>query len=111
MTVTEQKIGQDVIAQIAGRFDGVTSLEIQRSLLNLLEKNMLLLVDFKNVSYISSAGMRTLLVVYKRAKEMSSQVCLIQLTPPIKEVLEMSGFLTLLPSYEDLETALKNQAK
>lgn len=112
MKFTVQKLDQVSVAAVEGRVDGVTSVEIQKKLLAILqEEHKPLIIDFKNVEYLSSAGMRTLLLVSKRSKELSNIVCLINLSPQIEDVLEMTGFLSFLKTYKDLDTAIAQVTK
>lgn len=107
MELTETKIANGTVVAISGRLDGISSVEAQKKLITILQgEGMNLIINFQNVDYITSAGMRTLLLVAKRAKELSKFVCLINLTPQIEEILELTGFLSFLRVYKDLETAL-----
>lgn len=106
MNITENKIGQNTLVAIEGRFDGITSIDIQKKLLSILQdEKTSLIVDFNGVTYLSSAGMRTLLLVAKRAKELDVSFCIIRLSSQIREILEMTGFLSFLRTYKDIDEA------
>ena len=63
-----------------------------------------LLLDFSKLQYISSAGLRIVLLAAKRIKSRGGRMALCSLNRQIHEVFEISGFssiLDILPSYDD----------
>lgn len=109
MTITTKQIDQATVATITGKLDGVTAVEVQKKLFSLLQEgHKKLIIDVQTVDYLSSAGMRTLLLVAKRAKEVSASICLINVSPQLSEIFEITGFLPVLTIYKDLDTALKS---
>jgi len=112
MHITESKVGPNTLVALEGRLDGVTSVDIQKKLMSILQtENHPLILDFNEVTYLSSAGMNTLLLVAKRAKELNVPVCLIRLSNQIHELLKMMGFLSFIPFYKDVEEATAEIAK
>ncbi len=85
---------QDVlIVSFTGRFDAITSDDIERELLNCIDRGeKKLLLDFSNVNYISSAGMRVLLAVAKKLRSVSGKLVLCSINSRVQDVLKMSGF-------------------
>jgi len=65
-----------------------------------------LIMDFSDVSYISSAGLRVLLIAAKRLKAANGRIALCGVQENSRKVLEISGFIQLLPLYPSLEEAL-----
>jgi anti-anti-sigma factor len=65
------------------------------------------LIDMSGTAYISSAGLRSILKVIKLCASGGGRVGVFAITPPILEILEISGFQTLMDVYPDRETALK----
>ena len=105
--LTTQKLDRVIVAAISGGIDGVTSTELQKKLMALLiEDKKPLILDFKAVNYISSAGMRMLLLISKCSKDLNTVVCLINVSTQVEEFLEMAGFLAFLKKFKDLETAM-----
>ena len=66
-----------------------------------------LLLDFSELDYISSAGLRVVLVAAKRLKQSAGQLVLCGLRPHIREVFDISGFLTILTVAETRQQALQ----
>ena len=65
-----------------------------------------LVVDFNKLDYISSAGLRVLLMVAKRLKSESGEFTLCGLKSHIRGVFEISGFLSILTVVDDIDAAI-----
>ncbi|EFB41822.1 hypothetical protein pah_c022o117 [Parachlamydia acanthamoebae str. Hall's coccus] len=63
-------------------------------------------MDFSEVSYLSSAGMRMLLSTSKKLKAFSGKLVLCCVTPNVMDVLKMSGFDHVLEITTSKELAL-----
>lgn len=108
MPITTKQLDHATVATITGKLDGITSVDVQKKLFSLLEEGTKqLILDVQTVDYLSSAGMRTLLLVAKRCKEVSASISLINVSPQLTEIFEITGFLPVLTIYKDLDTALK----
>ncbi|MDJ0597885.1 MAG: anti-sigma factor antagonist [Crocosphaera sp.] len=98
---------QDVcIAELIGDMDGQTSSMVQEKLLPLLTPQSKIILNLTEVEYMSSAGLRVLLNLYKQAKNQAGQVILIGLSEDVKDVMEVTGFLNFFTLSNNLETAL-----
>lgn len=61
--------------EISGRIDTQTSIEFQKVLDEILKVNIInITLDFKNVEYMSSAGLRTILYAQKKINSMTSDI-------------------------------------
>ena len=110
MAIIVKQVDDATVASISQRLDANTAVEVQKKLFLLLDEGKHnLILDLADVDYLSSAGMRTLLLVSKRAKELSASICLINVSPQLIEILEMTGFLPLIQVYKDLDSALDHQ--
>jgi anti-anti-sigma factor len=67
--------------------------------------NQRVLFDFSDLDYISSAGLRVVLMAAKRLKETGGRMVLCSLNDMIKEVFEVSGFDRILDIEPDAESA------
>ena len=65
------------------------------------------LLDLSAVTYISSAGLRSILKMIKLSAARGGRVGVFSIPPQIIEIIEISGLQTLLDVYPDGETALK----
>jgi anti-anti-sigma factor len=59
-----------------------------------------MLLDFAQVEYVSSAGLRSLLVLAKAVKS-SAGARAVRLVPPVRDVMSISGFDNILPLAAD----------
>lgn len=82
---------------LAGRLDSATSNGLEKSLQTLFESpGSRTLIDLLALDYVSSAGLRVVLMAAKRAKQSKGRLVLSGLQPHVKEVFEISGFLKIL---------------
>jgi anti-anti-sigma factor len=92
---------------LSGRLDSATSGAFEKSLQNIFElAGSRVLMDFSSLDYISSAGLRVVLMMAKRAKQSQGQLVLHGLRPHVREVFEISGFLKILEVADAQEAAL-----
>jgi anti-sigma B factor antagonist len=101
MYVQEYIRGEDRVLAIEGQIDSSTSVDLEKKLTDLLsagEKQLIL--DFKNVDYISSAGLRVIVKVMKEINRVQGNMCICSVKDYIMEVFEVSGlssFFTIVP--------------
>lgn len=81
---------------VEGRVDTNTSPQLQQAILNAFQKNRDVVVDFLNVPYISSAGLRALLIGQKTAASKGGSMKLTNVSDVVMNILEMSGFSKIL---------------
>ena len=79
-----------------GRVDTNTSPQLQQAILNAFQKKKDVVVDFLNVPYISSAGLRALLIGQKTAASKGGSMKLTNVSDVVMNILEMSGFSKIL---------------
>ena len=90
-----------VIARAEGRIDSGSAQEFQAALENVIQpEDKALVIDFEHVSYISSAGMRVILLTAKTLQRQGGQLALCSLTEPIREVFKISGFDNIIAIHE-----------
>jgi stage II sporulation protein AA (anti-sigma F factor antagonist) len=69
------------------------------------------LLDFSQLDYISSAGLRVLLVVTRALQEKQGAMALCALKPALKNVFDIAGFSQFFPIHTSLEEATAQFAK
>ena len=98
-----------VIVTVSGRLDGAGAPEAESYCCALIREGATrLLLDVADVDYISSAGLRSLLVVAKTMKSANGSLLLCCLSPMVREVMEISGFDKILNVATDRDTALSS---
>ena len=81
---------------VEGRVDTNTSPQLQQAILSAFQKSRDIVIDFLNVSYISSAGLRALLIGQKTALSKGGSMRLTNLSDVVMNILEVSGFVNIL---------------
>jgi len=108
MEITERKVGNVCVVGITGRLDSGTSESFGQQLHQLIDGGgRRLVVDGATLDYVSSAGLRMLLVAAKRLKVVNGKIVLSSLKPHILEVFEIAGFTSIFPVYGDAEQAVQ----
>ena len=96
-----------VLLRPAGRLDATNSAQFEKDMLDRLTQSPRgMVMDFSDLSYISSAGLRVVLLAAKKAKAIGGQFVLCGLSPAISNVFKVSGFLSILTVEPDPDAAL-----
>ncbi len=110
MKVMKRKEGKAMVIAVEGRLDAVSAPAFDKELEMLIEAGeKTLVLDFQNLEYISSAGLRSILAVTKRLRGLEGRIALSSLKDIVSEVFEISGFNKIIPIYDSLEEALSEQ--
>lgn len=107
MEIKEIKHEGVCVIQITGRLDAATAPDLEKKLQDLLqagENNFL--IDLTDLNYISSVGLRVLLVLAKKTKASAGQAVLCGLQEHVYEVFEISGFTSIFQIFKTREEGL-----
>ena len=96
MTIDKTQENGKLILALHGRLDTITSPRLQEALIPALDEAKEVLLDFSNVAYISSAGLRVLLVGQKTANAKGASLSVSGVSEEVMEVLDMTGFSDIL---------------
>lgn len=94
MNITKQEQGDLLLVKPEGRLDTNTSKELEEALAPELDRFNALTLDFSELLYLSSAGLRVLLSVQKKMK--GKKFSLTNVNKNIMEVFEITGFVDFL---------------
>jgi anti-sigma B factor antagonist len=106
MNVTVKKEGEVSIITVEGSIDSKTAPELQQTVLDVTAEANDVVIDLSNVSFVSSAGLRVLLMVYRQIKAKNGKVILAGVSEEIKDVMSMTGFITFFELTETQTEAL-----
>ena len=96
MTTTIQETDERIIAVLSGEMDTTAAAQVEKDLQPLLDgKGQEIVLDCKDLEYISSSGLRVLLSILKQAQAVGSRVVLKNVNDVIHDVLEISGFISI----------------
>lgn len=95
MTIEIVKNNDETIIEVAGRLDTITAPTLDSSINECAEYTTNLILDLKNLVYISSAGLRVLLSAQKKMQKIGSMK-VINVCEEIMGIFEMTGFADIL---------------
>lgn len=111
MDATIEQIGHVLVVAISGRLDTASAPVFDAKLAPLLgQPRPRILLDLADVTYISSAGLRSILQLVKHTAAHKGRVGMFGAPPHIMEVIEISGFPALLDVHPDRTAALDSIA-
>ena len=106
--VKEEMKGDILVLKLLGRLDAISSSSAERKIFDYINNGQhKLILDFTNVQYLSSAGMRMLLSTTKKLKSLSGKMVVSSVTANVMDVLKMSGFDHVLDLAKTEEDALR----
>ena len=88
--------GADLVISLQGRLDTVTSVEFTDALAKEEIKEAKVIIDMKELEYISSAGLRALLALKKNLASQNKELEIHNLNPVCQEVFKVTGFNNVL---------------
>ena len=95
MTIEIKKNAEETIIELVGRLDTTTAPALDKTINDDIEGTKNLVLDFKSLKYISSAGLRVLLGAQKKMQKIGSMK-LRNVCEDVMEVFEMTGFVDIL---------------
>ena len=96
------------LVSVKGLIDTLTAVDFQEKFLSILaEKKFKLVVDLKDVNYISSAGWGVFISEIKRIRAQKGDLILSGMTPEVMEIFELLGFDTFLKAFPNVESAVQ----
>lgn len=97
MTIATETTATATIVPLQGQINSANAAALEAEVLTLVDGGVRNLVfDFSALDYISSAGLRMVLVTAKRLKQEGGQLVLCAMQPHVREVFDISGFLAIL---------------
>jgi anti-sigma B factor antagonist len=105
--ILTENVNGIAVVSLKGRLDINTHAQLETELNALAGKGQAkVLIDVKDLDYISSAGLRVLLTAAKQFKKINGIIALAALAPTVRQVFEISGFATIFALYPTREEAL-----
>ena len=95
MTIEIKKNVDELVLEITGRVDTITAPALDKTINENLEGLKTLILDLKNLEYISSAGLRVLLSAQKKMQQVGVMK-VVNVCELVMEVFEMTGFADIL---------------
>jgi anti-anti-sigma factor len=96
ITINKTQENDKLTLSLEGRLDTVTAPGLQDALIPAFDTANEIRLDFTKLAYVSSAGLRVLLVGQKTAKAKNASMTLYGVSEEIMEVFDMTGFSDML---------------
>ena len=97
LEITQEQLQSTIVLQVVGAVDSNTAPELQEALMRAAESSSgAVELDLAKVSYMSSAGLRALLLASKALQKRGERLTLLNVPPQILNVLNLTGFTTFI---------------
>ena len=107
MKLEIEKRNDVLILHLAGRLDSSSSPELERQVTEQVDAGAHRLVfDLSTLDYISSAGLRVILLAGKKLRGVKGKLVLVGLRDMVREVFDMSGFMTLFAVEDTIDAGV-----
>ena len=107
MDVTPERDGATLILKADGRIDGTNATQFQDNLKqHIADGDTAVVLDFEELSYISSAGLRVILHTAKDMQSAKIKFAVCSLSKPVKDVFTISGFDQIIDIHDTQSEAL-----
>lgn len=108
MQISLQKQQDHQVISLSGRLDASTAPLLQDRFQEVLTpESCRFIVEMSEVDYVSSGGLRVLLVMTKMVRALGGGIVLAQLHPFVEDLMRMSGFHTMIAATPTREEALQ----
>jgi anti-anti-sigma factor len=107
LSISSAKMQDSLVVTLEGRIDANSAKELEHACLEWIaagEKRFIL--DLSAVNFISSAGLRVILLAAKRVEPLQGSIKLCGLSPTLRDVFEISGFSKLFTITQTVNEAL-----
>lgn len=96
MNVTKKQTGSELLVELEGSIDSTTSNELNTALNESLNGVNSMILDFKKIDYVSSAGLRVLLATYKALVAKGGTMVIRNVNQNVMDIFTMTGFDNIL---------------
>jgi anti-anti-sigma factor len=111
MEISTRQFVDVVVAAPVGRIDHNSAGQLEEALIPLLERSGInkwaVVLDFAGVEYISSIGLRVLMVAAKQMRAHDGKIAVAGLQPVVAEIFAISRFDRVLDVYPSVRSALE----
>ncbi|MFZ0564641.1 MAG: STAS domain-containing protein [Chlamydiales bacterium] len=107
METEVEERGDTVLIRLKGRLDAASSPQLEKQINAIIDSGFFkLILNFSEVDYLSSSGMRLMLSVSKKLKHLEGKVVACNLNDDVMEIIKMAGFHQVLEFYPSEEECL-----
>jgi anti-sigma B factor antagonist len=110
MEISIRKEDKATVVVVTGEVDGRTAPQAQEQILPVVQTASSIVLDMAGVTFMSSAGLRMLLLLYRQATAKNVKVVLAGLSAEIKDTMSMTGFLDYFEVADSVAEGLQKLA-
>lgn len=112
MEISANTVQGITVVKVTGRLDSVTGVEFDQKAAEWTEADRAsVVIDFSELEYISSYGLRSLLAMTKALNDRCGRLAICGISGLVEEVINVSGFDTIIPIYDDVDSAVAGELK
>lgn len=116
MEITSRTLGTVYQIEMKGRLDLIGAEVVENYFRDFLgqcttPRDLLLLIDFQGVEYISSGGLRALVSLFKKVNESGGKMALARMNIAVEEVFGFAGLDTVFSIFQTVEEGVENLVK
>ena len=107
MPISTEREGSALLINAEGRIDGSNAAKFLESVEGAIDQSdTALILDFTQLGYISSAGLRIILLIAKDLRQRSVAFSVCSLSPSVHEIFTISGFNQIIDIHDDSASAI-----
>ena len=106
MEVTEARMDGVTTLRVVGRVDSSVSKLLEQKVAEVASHDDAIVVDLRDMNYVSSAGLRSFIILAKHARSRNRTVALCGMRDEVMEIFEISGLLELFTIHDSVEAAV-----
>lgn len=107
MNLNIRAAGPATVVEIVGELDASTAPTAQQHILLLAKGGGTIVLDMSGVTFMSSAGLRLLLLLYRQVAADGGRLVLAGLSEQLQDTMSMTGFLNFFSAYDSVDAGLK----
>jgi anti-sigma B factor antagonist len=106
MEIDSRTIDDATVVTVKGELDGKTAPQAQGEIVPLIPEGGKVVLDMAQVGYMSSAGLRMMLLLYRHALSKDSRIALVGLSEEIRDTMSATGFLDFFVVSDTVESGV-----
>lgn len=107
MEIKVDKVDGQIVIALSGRIDSTAAVEFEEKLIEVIDSGSnVMIVNFLHVQFISSAGLRVLLLAAKKVKPYGGKLILCDMSKDVREVFDISGFSSIFDIQDNVAKAV-----
>ena len=108
MDISEDRKADLVILALSGKLDATTAKTFEDRILGVINSGtQRLVVDLSQLDYVSSSGLRVLILAAKRLQTVGGKIVLCSMKDQVRQVFDLAGFSSMLSIYGSRDEAIK----